>query len=69
MFFIYTANRYHHRSVSEGKKPSTSPDSLNQDRERGRPKLQTKTLDGPALEDVDTSMQHDEASSPRRHWG
>ena len=69
-FYQLQLDRYRHPSAIESQGPSTSPDPSNQDRERGRPKLKTKTLDGSTLEeDVDTSMQRDEVSSSRHHWG
>ena len=68
-FYHFQLDRYRHPSASESQ-GSTSPDSSSQDREKGRLKLKTKTLDGSALnDDVDNSMQRDEASSSRHHWG
>ena len=64
-FYQLQLDRYRHPSTSESQGLSTSPDTSNQ--ERGRPKLKTKTLDGSALEDVDTGIQRDEASSSRHH--
>ena len=70
LHFLSQLDRYRHPSASESQGPSTSPDPSIQDRERGRPKLKTKTLDGSALEDdVDSIMQRDKASSPRHLWG
>ena len=65
-FYQLQLDRYRHPS-GERQGPSTSPDPSKQDRERGKQRLKTKTLDGSALEDdQDTSMQRD---SPRHHGG